>query len=136
MKGPKDNQEKPVVVLVHDWSFLRLWMERALSHSFRVCVFSSTEDALTFVRSTEELDVLITELDLGLSALGGCNIARDVEHRFPNALVFVFSGATENDHRLVILRGAKGVRYLSKPLDALLVARRLKMALNHREKRN
>jgi CheY-like chemotaxis protein len=128
----KNEQEKPLIVLVYDPSFLRLWMENALSQSFRICVFSTSEDALAFVRSTQTIDVLITDLDLALSALGGCNIARDVRARFPLVPIFVFSGASDSDHRLVILRAMKRVRFMSKPFGALFIARRVQAALKEK----
>jgi CheY-like chemotaxis protein len=118
-----------LVVLVRDPSLARLWMERSLGRSFRVCIFSTSEDALTFSRSTPELHALVTDLDLALSALGGCNIARDVRSRFPEVPIFVFSSAPANDHRLVILRGMKKVWLLSGPFGFLFVARRLRAAL-------
>lgn len=133
MKVSSDKQEKPLVVLVCDQSFLRLWMESALSQFFRVCVFSNSEDALAFVRSNRRFKVLITDLDLALSAIGGCNIARDVRARFPLIPIFVFQNASANDHRLVILRKMKGVQLMSKPFDALFIARRVQAALKVRK---
>lgn len=130
MKASKNEQEKPLVVLVHDPSLLRLWMEKSLSQLFRVCVFSNSEDALTFTRSTPTFDALVTDLDLALSALGGCNVARDVRTWFPQAPIFVFSKASSSDHRLVILRGMKGVRLISNPLDILFLTRRVQAALS------
>ena len=80
-------------------------MEKALNKWFRVCIFSTTEDALAFVRSTRSLDVLITDLDLSLSVLGGCNIAREVHQIFPECHIFIFKNSAENDHRMMILNG-------------------------------
>jgi len=125
----KKEKEMPLVVLVQGQSILRIWTEAALSNYFRVCVFSSSEDALGFVRSTQKLDVLVTDLDLGLSALGGCNIARDVRERFPESLIFVFSNGDANDHRLAILRGMSGIKFLFKPFGAFSLVRQVKAAL-------
>jgi len=125
----KEEKEMPLVVVVQGQSILRIWMEAALSNCFRVCVFSGPEDALAFVRSTHSLDVLVTDLDLGLSALGGCNIARDVRERFPESLIFVFSNGDANDHRLVILRGMSGIKLLFKPFGAFSLVRQVKAAL-------
>jgi DNA-binding NarL/FixJ family response regulator len=126
------NNRKPSVVLVYEHSLLRYWLERTLSDSFHVSVFSNTEDALAFVGSAHSLDVLVTDLDLGLSALGGCNIARDVAHRFPKSRIFVFSdGIAANDHRLLILRDMKMVQFLSK-FEAVFLARRLSRELSER----
>jgi CheY-like chemotaxis protein len=127
-----DKQRKPVVVLVYDRSILRFLLERSLRKNFRICVFSSTEDALTFARSTRSLDALITDLDIARSALGGCNIARDVRHRFPGALIYVLSATSRNDHRLGFLREIPGIKYLSKPLGALFLGHNLKTALEAR----
>lgn len=126
MKGiKKDKESKGAVVLVCGQSLLRYWLTRTLGKFFDVSVFSTTESALAFVKHSRVVDFLITDLDLGLSALGGCNIARDVVQRFPQARVFVLSdGILANDHRLVILRGMNGVQFLSK-FDALFLARRL-----------
>lgn len=128
----RGEQNKPLVVLVHDSSVLRLWMEKSLSKLFRICVFSNSEDALTFAKSTQAFDLLITDLDLALSALGGCNVARDVRARFPQVPILVFSDVSPGDHRLLILKGMKGIRFMSKPFDALLIARRAQAALSER----
>lgn len=106
-------------------------MENALSRTFRVCVFSSTEDALAFARSTQTLDVLVTDLDLALSALGGCNIARDIRARFPLVPIFVFSNAAASDYRLLILRGMKRTWIMSKFFDTLFIARRVQAAMSN-----
>ena len=132
MKGSRGKKEKPLIVLVHDSSLLRLWMEKSLSKQFRVCVFSNSEDALNFSHSTNTFDLLITDLDLALSALGGCNIVRDVRAQFPQVPILLFSDASANDHRLVILRGMKRVQFMSKPFDALFIARRVQMALGEK----
>ena len=99
----QSTKEIPLVVLVYGPRFFGCGWS-ALGKLFRVCAFSTAEDALAFVRSTVTLDVLITDLDLGLSAIGGCNIARDVEQKFPQSRIFVFSDTPANDHRLLILR--------------------------------
>ena len=132
MKASRDIKERPLVVLVHDPSLLRLWMERSLNQLFRVCVFSSSEDALTFARSTPAFDALVTDLDLALSALGGCNVARDVRARFPEVPIFIFSGTSDSDHRLIILRGMSGIRFMSKPFGGLFIAQRVQAALNEK----
>ena len=62
--------EKPVVLLVHDSSLTRLWMERSLGDHCRLCVFSRAEEAIAFVKVSSDLDILITDLDLTSSALG------------------------------------------------------------------
>ena len=129
MKVSPSEAAKPLVVLVQAPSMMRLWMESRLSRQFRVCVFASSEDALAFVRSRREFDVLITDLDLALSTIGGCNIARDVRSRFPGVPIFVFPNVPADDHRLVILRGMKGVRFLFKPLDVLRITGLLRAAL-------
>lgn len=129
MEPFQTGQERLLVVLVHEQSLLRVWMENTLSKWFRVCIFSTTEDALAFVRSTQVLDVLITDLDLNLSVLGGCNIAREAHQVFPQCQIFVFHSAALNDHRTVILQGIKKVRYLSKPFGALFLVRHVKNAL-------
>lgn len=54
----RGEQEKPLVVLVHDSSALRLWIAKSLSKLFRICVFSNSEDALTFAKSTQAFDGL------------------------------------------------------------------------------
>jgi hypothetical protein len=104
-------------------------MERSLGERFRICLFSGTEDAIAFARTAPRIDVLVTDLDLGLSALGGCNIARDVQHRFPQALIYVFARAAANDHRLLILRGTENLRLLTKPWGALSLAKEVRRAL-------
>lgn len=130
----QSTKEIPLVVLVYEPSLLRMWMERSLGKLFRVCAFSTAEDALAFVRSTVTLDVLITDLDLGLSAIGGCNIARDVEQKFPQSRIFVFSDTPANDHRLLILRGMKKVKYLTKPFGAFFLSRHVVAELAHNSK--
>lgn len=122
----KMKSTQPSVVLVCEPSLLRYWLERSLGESFCVSIFSNTEDALTFVESTEALDVLVTELNLGHSTLGGCNIARGVALRFPDARIFVFSDRiATNDYRLLILRSMKSVRLLTT-LRAVFLARKLR----------
>jgi response regulator RpfG family c-di-GMP phosphodiesterase len=121
--------EKPLVVLVHEQSLLRLWMERTLSKWFRVCIFSTAEDALFFVRSTKVLDVLITDLNLNLSALGGCNVAREVHHIFPKSHIFIFNDVSSSDHRYIILKNIKKVKYLSKFFGSVFLVRHVKNAL-------
>jgi len=132
VKPTHPSLEKPLVVLVHEESFLRLWMEKTLSKWFRLCVFSGSEEASAFARSVTDFGVLITDLDLGVSPLGGCNIARDVNKRFPNSPIFVFSEANLNDHRHVILQGMKQVKFLSKPFGALFLVREIKNALKEK----
>ncbi len=126
--------EKPLVVLVYQPSFLRIWMERALGKQFRTHVFSSSERATAFIGAAKRLDVLVTDLELGLATLGGCNIARDAIQRFPESQIFIFSDAPASDHRLLILKGIGKVKYLSKPLGAFLLARHLRRALEGKEK--
>ncbi len=125
--------EKPVVLLVHDSSLTRLWMERSLGDHCRLCVFSRAEEAIAFVKVSSELDILITDLDLTSSALGGCNIARKVGRRFPRSILFVFAHHHSEDHRLIILKSMKAVRFLSKPFDAFFIRRLVKMAIQERD---
>lgn len=121
----QSNKNKPSIVLVYEQSLLRYWMERRLRKLFRINVFSNAKDALAFVRSTSELDALVTDLDLGVSTLGGCNIAREAAQQFPNARIFVFSdGLAANDHRILILRDLSTVKLLSK-VEAVFLAGRL-----------
>lgn len=131
----KSVAEKPLVILVHEESLLRLWMEQSLEKFFRLCVFSGSEEASTFARSASKLDVLVTDLDLGVSALGGCNIAREVAQLFPESPIFVFSGERHQDHRLVILRAMKKVKIISKPFGAFRIVREVKKALNDKRGR-
>jgi CheY-like chemotaxis protein len=105
-------------------------MEINLSKWFRVCVFSTTEDALAFVRSIKSLDVLVTDLDLSLSILGGCNIAREVHQLFPECNIFIFKSSVENDHRMVILNGMNKIKFLSKPFGSLFLVSNIKSALS------
>jgi CheY-like chemotaxis protein len=132
LKTTRCKKEKPLVILVHDRSLLRLWMEHSLSQLFRVCAFSSPEDALAFVQSIQEFDVLITDLDLEISVIGGCNIVRDVKQRFHESLIFVFSNASISDHRIILLRGTKGIQFITKPFDALFITRTVKKAIESR----
>ena len=127
--------ERPLVVLVQQESFMRLWMERGLGEWFRVCAFSTSEDALAFVRSASNCDVLITDLDLGMSALGGCNIARDVQSRFPDALIFVFSNSSYSDHRLLILRGMRSVALVTKSFGGFFMVSKVRAALMERDRK-
>lgn len=130
----KEELAKPIVVLVYEPSFLRYWMARALRDKFRLHIFSGTDEALDFVRSTPHVDVLITELDFRSSALGGCNIAREVDQRFRNASIFVFLNGDSDDHRLMMLRGIKTVRFLTKPFDAFFLVRYVENATTHKQK--
>ena len=110
-------------------------MEKSLGKFFRLCVFSGFEEASVFVRSASKLDVLVTDLDLGVSAIGGCNIAREVRQMFPESPIFAFSGERRQDHRLVILRAMKRVKILSKPFGAIRIVHEIKKALNQKNKR-
>lgn len=129
MNPLKEEPEKPLVVLVHGRSFFRGWMERSLGEKFRLHVFSRFDEALAFVRSTSHLDVLITELDIAFSVMGGCNIAREVSQRFPKSSILVFSNGASDDHRFMMFHDMKSVRFLSKPFDAFFLVRRVKDAM-------
>jgi DNA-binding NtrC family response regulator len=133
VKTFQSEQEKPLVILVHEQSILRTWMEKALSRWFRVCIFSTVEDATAFVRSTKSLDVLITDLDLSLSVLGGCNIAREVHQVFPQCHIFIFRSSNEDDHRMMILNGMNRVKFLTKPFGSLFLVSHVKTALNEQK---
>jgi len=134
----KDETVKPLVVLVHEPSFLRFWMERALGEKFQLHVFSGSDEALAFVRSISHVEVLITELNIASSVVGGCTIAREVGQRFPKSSILVFSNCASDDHRLLMLHGMKSVRLLSKPFDAFFLVRHVKnaMALARKEETN
>jgi DNA-binding response OmpR family regulator len=131
VKPEKKELENPLVILVHDSSLLRMWMKKSLSQWFRVSIFSSSEDALIFARSVRSCDALITDLNLALSALGGCNVARDFRVRFPQAPIFVFSDGSVYDYRLVILQKMRGIHFLYKPFDALFISRRVQNILKN-----
>ncbi|MGK5088146.1 hypothetical protein WDW86_11360 [Bdellovibrionota bacterium FG-2] len=120
---------KPVVVLVAKPSLLRGWMKQSLTGTYRLLVFAGNENTRDFIRTARCIDVLITELDLGVATFGGCNIARDVKDRFPDSKIFVFANAESDDYRLMILRSMKTVRFLRKPLDAVFLSRHVKSAL-------
>ena len=125
---------KPLIVLVYTQSLARLWMERSLTQLFRLCVFSNPDDALAFIKSTRTLDGLITELELGQSAIGGCNIARGARQLFPNCAIFVFPNGARSDHRTHILNEMTGVKMMTKPFDIFLLSRRLAEAFKKQQK--
>jgi len=125
----KKPSKKPLIVLVHSPSFLRRWMERSLGEQYRVRSFSNSEKALASVRSIHYLDLLITELDLVGSVLGGCNIAREVKQRFPKTPILVFLDTRSGDHRVELLSGMERVRFISKPWDAIFIGRNVATVL-------
>jgi hypothetical protein len=105
-------------------------MEQSLRANFTVRMFDGAEDALDYARKAPSIDILVSELDLGNSPLGGCNIAREVKQRFPDSLVFIFLGGRPDDHRLDILSALSRVTILDKPLGALFLSRRIRKTLN------
>jgi DNA-binding response OmpR family regulator len=130
MISPSEETSKPSLILVHQPSILRGMMERDLRTGFRTQVFDNAEMALDHVRVAKGIDVLVSELDLGSSPLGGCNVARELKSRFPQSLVFVFVSAGADDHRLDILSALHGVTFLDKPFGAFFLARRIRNAMH------
>ena len=89
---------------------------------------------MDYVRSAKKIDVLVTELDVEGSPLGGCNLARDVKKRFPKAMVYVFSDETADAHRLAVLNVLTDVTILKKPFGALFLSRRIRETLTQEDK--
>lgn len=125
----KTSQSKPRLVLVHEPSLWRGFLETSLKNAFDLKVFSVAADAFDYAKSTKGIDILVTELDVGSSPLGGCNVARTVKLHFPDCWIYVFSSARAADHRLATLSGLSKVTVLTKPLDVFFLPRRIREAL-------
>jgi len=108
-------------------------MEQGLRSNFDLIVFANAESALEYIRSAKSVDVLVSELDLGRSPIGGCNIARELKQRFPDSFVFMFLSGNADDHRLDILSSLTRVRLLDKPFGAFFLSRRVKKAFKEVE---
>src|SRR6185503_13826853 len=114
---------KRSLVLVHEPTMMRGFMEQSLKTQFDLRIFANTESALEYIRSAESVDVLVSQLDFGGSPIGGCNIARELKQRFPDSFVFMFLGEHSDDHRLDILSSLTRVTLLDKPFGALFLSR-------------
>jgi hypothetical protein len=126
-------RSKPSLVLVYGRSFLRGWLEKGLRRHFNLRIFARAEEALDYARSAAGIDILVSELNLGSSPLGGCNVAREVKARFPESLIFIFRGGGADDHRLGILGALSRVTLLDKPFGALFLSRRIRSVLRSLE---
>lgn len=124
-----ERKHPDLVLVLHSHSWLALWIHKSLSRDFHVSSFAESQDALAYARSATSVDVLVTDLDLARSAVGGCSLARDVRRRFPNCLVVIFDNSSSQDHRLGLLENMPNLIVLKKPFGAFSLRRVVLKAL-------
>jgi DNA-binding NtrC family response regulator len=126
---------KPVVVLVHEPSLFRLFLERNLNKDFKLIYFSDSESAIEYLDLTSKIDMLVTDLVFKNSPLGGCNLARTAHQRFPASLILVFTEDTD-DYRVDLLKSIPNVTLHFKPFGAFRLAGKIKRALQRKNSQN
>jgi PAS domain S-box-containing protein len=90
---PSEHQSSlnATVLVVEDDPVLRRMVVQVLSrHGLTLLDASSGEDALALMTASEQVDLLITDMDLG--AISGLDVARSYTTRWPNGALIVMSG--------------------------------------------
>ena len=89
---------------------------------FRVLEAPQADKALTILERNEEIDLLMTDVDMPQGSMDGFALARLVAHRWPTIPVLVVSGmGTPGPHDM-----PEGARFIPKPYAPNTLVRTLR----------
>ncbi|MHC2019066.1 response regulator [Methylobacterium sp. CM6247] len=115
--------EPPVILLVEDDGLLLMEAADTLVDAgFRVLEAPQADKALTILERNEEIDLLMTDVDMPQGSMDGFALARLVAHRWPTIPVLVVSGmGTPGPHDM-----PEGARFIPKPYAPNTLVRTLR----------
>jgi two-component system cell cycle sensor histidine kinase/response regulator CckA len=119
------------VLLVEDEDAVRLFGARALrNQGYQVIEARSAETALELLRSTPQIDILVT--DVVMPGMDGASLARLVRQERPAIKVILMSGYSEDVAPAELAAGEEGMYFLPKPFSLKQLAGMVKEALQGR----
>ena len=127
--GNKKDLEKPIVLLVYEASTMRILIERNIKKQNSLVLYSSTYSSVTYIRDALKIDCLVVQLKMSSHILDALDVTRALRARFPKCPVLVFSESLPEDPRYSFLNKKNNIEFLSTPLDALFLGKKIKKAI-------
>lgn len=117
------SSEQPVVLLVEDDGLLLMEASDTLADAgFTVLEASHADKALAVLENRDDVEVLMTDVDMPQGSMDGFALARLVAHRWPGIPVLVVSGmGTPGPHDM-----PEGARFIPKPYEPTTLVRTLR----------
>lgn len=115
--------EQPVVLLVEDDGLLLMEASDTLADAgFTVVEAAHADKALAVLENRDDVEVLMTDVDMPQGSMDGFALARLVAHRWPGIPVLVVSGmGTPGPHDM-----PDGARFIPKPYEPTTLVRTLR----------
>ena len=115
--------EQPVVLLVEDDGLLLMEASDTLADAgFTVLEAAHADKALALLEKRDDVEVLMTDVDMPQGSMDGFALARLVAHRWPGIPVLVVSGmGTPGPHDM-----PDGARFIPKPYEPTTLVRTLR----------
>lgn len=115
--------EQPVVLLVEDDGLLLMEASDTLADAgFTVLEAAHADKALALLENRDDVEVLMTDVDMPQGSMDGFALARLVAHRWPGIPVLVVSGmGTPGPHDM-----PDGARFIPKPYEPTTLVRTLR----------
>ena len=103
-----------VILIVEDDSFIRQMAEMMIQDlGHETLSASDVNEALSILRSPQQIDALFTDIYLKTAVLGGCELASEAIKLRPNLRVLYTTGNSVTDKMKALF--AEGTRFLRKP---------------------
>ena len=103
-----------VILIVEDDVFIREVAEMMIQDwGHQTLAACDVDEALTFLRSSQHIDALFTDIYLKTLVQGGCDLARQALALRPNLRVLYTTGSTINDKMKTMF--VEGAHFLQKP---------------------
>lgn len=103
-----------VIMIVEDEAFIREFAVMLVEDwGDRVLAASDVESALSLLRSSQQIDVLFTDIYLKTAVFGGCDLAREGVRIRPNLRVLYTTGNSATD--ALKARFVEGSLFIGKP---------------------
>jgi len=103
-----------VILIVEDDVFIREVAEMMIQDwGHQTLAACDVDEALTFLRSSQHIDALFTDIYLKTLVQGGCDLARQALALRPNLRVLYTTGNSLTDKMKALL--IKGAHFLRKP---------------------
>lgn len=119
------------VLVIDDERDMCEMLETALSlRGYRVCAKTSAEDALDWMEG-EELDVVLTDLNLGAARMSGIDLCQQLRNGRPDIPTVVMTAFGSLDSAVAALR-AGAYDFITKPVNNDLVALSVDRAARHK----
>jgi CheY-like chemotaxis protein len=103
-----------MILIVEDDAFIRLIAElivKELGHS--TLLASDIDEAISHLRSSQHIDVLVTDIRLKTAVVGGCELAHQAIKLRPKLRVLYTSGSFSTDKMTALF--VEGAHFLQKP---------------------